>query len=96
MTSPVGLMTGRDIYALLSPGAPARNNFISKDSRKRVFTSKVLRTPRTPSCQETLTVFPHIQKEESRGETADVLLLHRHLECAGILHHCLGCCLHSS
>lgn len=83
------------ISALLSPGAPARNNFISKDSRKRVLTSKVLRTLRTPSCQETPTVFPHIQKEESREKTADVLL-HHHLECAGMLYHCLGCCLHSS
>lgn len=41
------------------------------------------------------TPLPHTQKEQSGAETADVLL-HHHLESAGILHHCLGCCLHSS
>lgn len=41
------------------------------------------------------TALPHTQKEQSGAETADVLL-HHHLESAGILHHCLGCCLHSS
>lgn len=42
------------------------------------------------------TPLPHTQKEQSGAETADVLLLHHHLESTGILHHCLGCCLHSS
>lgn len=42
------------------------------------------------------TLLPHTQKKQSGAETADVLILHHHLESASILYHCLGCCLHSS